>query len=104
LGLIKQIYENKGDLMNPDNYRPITLIRCLGKIFTGILRNCLEIYTQDVSQLKENQTGFRKGFSTPDNILVLQFLSQKLISSRKRLVCSFIDFKHAFDTVWRDGL
>ena len=104
LGVIKPIYKNKGDPTNPENYRPITLISCLGKLFTGILRNRLEIYAQDISLLKENQTGFRKGFSTLDNILTLQFLSQSLLSNRKKLFCAFIDFKQAFDTVWRDGL
>ena len=104
LGVIKPIYKNKGDPTNPENYRPITLISCLGKLFTGILRNRLEIYAQDISLLKENQIGFRKGFSTLGNILTLQFLSQSLLSNRKKLFCAFIDFKQAFDTVWRDGL
>lgn len=54
--------------------------------------------------IKESQAGFRKGFSTLDNILVLQFLTHTLINSKKKLLCAFVDFKQAFDTVWRGGL
>lgn len=27
-----------------------------------------------------------------------------MINSKKKLFCAFVDFKQAFDTVWRDGL
>ena len=36
-GIVKLIYKNKGDPHFPDNYRPITLLRCMGKLFTSIL-------------------------------------------------------------------
>jgi hypothetical protein len=75
-----------------------------GETFHRNFKKRLEIYAQDVFLIKENQTGFRKGYSTLDNILILQFLSQTLISSRKKLFCGFIDFKQAFDLVWGDGL
>ena len=32
LGTIKPIYKNKGDPKLPENYRPITILSCLGKI------------------------------------------------------------------------
>ena len=39
-----------------------------------------------------------------DHILTLQFLSHILLSRKKKLFCAFVDFKQAFDTVWRSGL
>lgn len=39
-----------------------------------------------------------------DHVLSLQFLSQKLMSRKKKLFCAFKDFKQAFDSVWRNGL
>jgi hypothetical protein len=42
LGIIKPIYKNKGDSNQPENYRPISLLSCLGKLFTSILRKRLE--------------------------------------------------------------
>lgn len=42
LGIIKPIYKNKGDPKTPENYRPITILSCLGKLFTLIINNRLK--------------------------------------------------------------
>ena len=36
-GVIKPIFKQKGDVLNPENYRPITLLSCISKLFTGII-------------------------------------------------------------------
>ena len=41
VGNIVPIYKNKGDINDPKNYRPITILSCLGKLFTSILNNRL---------------------------------------------------------------
>ena len=41
IGMIKPIYRNKGDTFDPKNYRPITIVSCLGKLFTAILNERL---------------------------------------------------------------
>ena len=52
----------------------------------------------------ENQGGFRKGYSTNDNLLSLHILIHIMKKKKKKLYCAFIDFAKAFDTVWRNGL
>ena len=38
-GIIKQIYKQKGSKQEPDNYRPITILSCQGKLFTSVLNS-----------------------------------------------------------------
>ena len=104
LGNILPIYKNKGDIQNPENYRPITLLSCLGKLFTAIINNRLNDFATERNLISDSQTGFRKGFSTTENIFIIKSLIDILKSRNKKLFCAFVDFKQAFDTVWRDGL
>jgi hypothetical protein len=48
--------------------------------------------------------GFRKGYSTTDNLFVIYMLNSIMKNKKKKLYCAFIDFAKAFDTVWRKGL
>ena len=89
-GMIKPIYKNKGDLLNPENYRPITLLSCLGKLFTAVLNDRLNAFLADNNILLENQAGFRKHYSTTDHIFVLQSLFELLKLKKKRKNCTVL--------------
>lgn len=54
--------------------------------------------------MKENQAGFRKGYSTIDHVFLLHYLVENLKHQKKKLFCCFVDFSKAFDSVWRVGL
>jgi hypothetical protein len=51
IGMIKPIYKNKGDKFNPNNYRPITIVSCLGKLFTAILNERLTEFSESLCSL-----------------------------------------------------
>ena len=103
-GVIKPIFKNKGCPTDPDNFRAITLISYLGKLFTSILNTRFNIFSNELGIISENQTVFSKGFSTQDNIFVLHALIELYFLFGKKLFCTFVDFRKAFDTVWRTGL
>ena len=103
-GMIKPIYKHKGDSSQPENYRPITILSCFGKLFTAVLNLRLNVFLNTYDVLNENQAGFRAGYSTNDHIFVLHALIEILKSKKLKLFCSFIDFSKAFDSVWRVGL
>ena len=103
-GIIIPVYKNKGCPTDPDNFRAITLIRCLGKLFTSIVNTRLNFFANEVTLIHENQAGFRKGYSTIDNIFVLHVLIELYFSFGRKLFCTFIDFRKAFDTVSRSDL
>ena len=71
---ILPIYKNKGNIRHPENYRPITILSCFGKLFTSILNTRITKYIEENENINSCQTGFRKGFSTTDNLFVLQSL------------------------------
>ena len=68
-GCIIPIYKKKGSKLDPENYRPITLYSCLGKLFTAIINPRLQTFSNDFDIIQENQTGFREKYSTIDNVL-----------------------------------
>jgi len=103
-GTIIPIYKNKGDIKQPENHRPITLLSCLGKLFTSIINQRLTEYIESYNLLNYNQCGFRRNHSTVDNIFVLHILSEYCKIRRTKLFCAFIDFQKAFDSVWRSAL
>ena len=103
-GIIRPIFKRSGDPKQPENYRPITILSCFGKLFTAILNLRLNNFLQFHNILEENQAGFRSGYSTTDHIFTLHTLTEILKKKKKKLFCSFIDFSKAFDSVWRTGL
>ena len=52
----------KGDISNIENYRPISLLSQVYKLFTGIIANRLTNKLDSYQPVE--QTGFRKGYST----------------------------------------
>ena len=94
----------KGDKNNVDNYRGITLLSTLGKLFSRILNNRLTTWAETYSVYIEAQAGFREHMSTTDNIFVLHGLITHSLNNDQQLFCSFIDFSKAFDYVVRDVL
>ena len=70
-GIINPIYKNKGDPYMPENYRPITLLSCMGKLFTSIIKDRLQKFVDKHNIINEYQTGFRPGYSTIDNMFIL---------------------------------
>ena len=48
IGMIKPIFKQKGSSDDLDNYRSITILSCLGKLFTSIINNKLVEYFDEV--------------------------------------------------------
>ena len=102
-GLITPIHKS-GSKSDPGNYRGICISSCLGKFFTSILNTRLNVFLKENNILNSYQIGFRPGFRTSDHLLVLKTLIDFYKSSRKPLFTCFVDFRKAYDSVWREGL
>ena len=83
-GLIVPLHK-KGNIGNVENYRGITLLSVVGKLFTSILNTRLNEWAEQYQVYVEAQSGFRKGMSTVDNIYVLHSLITYSINEKKKL-------------------
>ena len=103
-GIIVPIYKRKGETTDPNNYRGITLVSVLGKVFTKLINTRIDTFLNSNSILLDNQAGFRKNMSTADQVFVLQNLIDVFLKKGKKLFVAWVDYEKAFDKVWRQGL
>ena len=55
VGIIKPLYTNSGDRGSPDNYRGITILKCLGKLFPNLLNDRLTQFVNKNDILDQNR-------------------------------------------------
>ena len=112
ISFISPIYKNKGEKSDPNNYRGISIISCLGKLFTALINERLTKFADINDIIGEEQAGFRAGYSTQDHIFTLHAIIESYLNqlnnipTKKRpyLYCAFIDYQKAFDLVDRQCL
>ena len=88
----------KGDKRNMNNYRPISLLPVLSKIFEKILNAQLTEHLDKYKIIDENQYGFRSGHSTEDAITKFIDTIEKELLTKKHVVSIYIDVSKAFDS------
>lgn len=99
--IIVPIYKKK-DKLDCNNYRGVSLLCHISKVFTQILLQRMRARTDEI--LSEEQAGFRANRSTVDQIFTLRQLAEKYTEMNRGLYIGYIDFKKAFDSIWRKGL
>jgi hypothetical protein len=88
----------------PKNYRPISLLSCIGKLFERIICSRLVSILDAKNFFNPFQTGYRKGRSTQEHLFRL---TQSIFNGFKQQKCTlaiFLDCESAFDAVWTNGL
>ena len=102
-GIITPIHK-QGEIDNPDNCKGITINSCLSKLFNLLLTKRLTTFTNDNQILKYNQIGFRKGFRTSDHVFTIKTVINEYLKENKKLCLCFVDFRKAYDSIWREAL
>ena len=82
-----------------NNYRPISVLPVLSKIFERSLSNRLICWMSRHAILSSHQFGFRKGKSTVDALISLTEYIHNGLNAKSHTVSVFIDLRKAFDTV-----
>lgn len=95
-GVIIPVFK-KGDKCNVVNYRPITLLNSLAKIFEVILYN--DILKSVESKISKHQHGFLRDMSTITNLCTFTEHASAAIEGKKQLDVIYTDCEKAFDRV-----
>jgi len=89
----------KGDKTYVDNYRPISVLTQINKVFEKLIHSRLMNFINDHKILKNHQFGFRKNHNTSHGITHLNEQIIKNLEKKKTCALLFIDLKSAFDTI-----
>ena len=92
------IYKAESKML-ASNYRPISLLPIIGKLFEKIIFTRLTSFVKKYSILYKRQYGFQHGKSTEHAIIDIQENILNSLESRETPCCLFLDFAKAFDTV-----
>lgn len=97
--LVTPLYKNKGSKQDCKNYRPISVISPIVKVFEFLLSNQIKDYFFNNKLIVNCQHGFRKNFSCETALHEIINDLNKFRYSRFNTVILFIDFCKAFDSV-----
>ena len=90
-----------GSRMETDNYRGITVLPIMEKIFEIIVYHRLSFTNEAYNKIDRYNGGFLPGSRTSDNMFILQGLIQRQLCIGNNLIVYFVDFSKAFDLINR---
>ena len=99
-GLVVMLPKGGKSPRDPENYRPITLLSAVAKLFERLLLPLLLPHTTP----REEQFGFRSGHSTTLQVARVVSHAANKLNRKESAVAAFLDVSRAFDRVWHPGL
>lgn len=97
-GKILPIFKS-GDSERVENYRPISILNVISKIFERVVLNRLLMHLEEINFICDEQHGFQKGKSTKTAIVSLVERLIDIIDSGEKAAAIFLDLSKAFDCV-----
>ena len=96
------LYKGKGDMYECSNFRGISLLSVVGKVYGRVLINRIRDKTENV--IAEVQGGFRRGRGCTDQIFTVRQICEKYLGKGKDVYFAFLDLEKAYDRVDRDAM
>ena len=95
--LVISLFEGRGSDTDPSNYRPISLLDTIYKIFAAMLQTRLASLHE--AKLRPTQYGFRGNRGTKHPLFILRRAMEWSDATSTPLHLLFLDWKQAFDSV-----
>ena len=90
-----------GDMSSTTNFRPITLLSCVFKLYERILEDRLRSFLVSNSMIPDIQKGAQRKTGTTEALFsILSVLDQ----NKGPATLALLDLSKAYDRVWREGL
>ena len=96
--------EGKESYSKPGSYRPICITAYIGKLFEKIIATRIEELLKRNNLTDPDQEGFSAGKNTIRYLNRLHLGIEADIENNLTVLCLFVDFEKAFDSVWKKGL
>ena len=90
--------------MDPSNYRGITLLNSLGKLFSSLICNRMENEIESKDIVSPSQADFRKNYRTTDHIFTLLSFIKKSYKERKVFIHVLCGLSQSHDSICRKHL
>ena len=87
----------KGNAADPSNYRPISLLPIMYKLFTKLIGSRINVVLDAAQSV--DQAGFRSGFSCEDHLFTVCRVLETTREFQIPVWAATIDYRKAFDTV-----
>jgi hypothetical protein len=102
--IVVPILKADKDPKSTASYKPISLTSTIGKSMERIINSRLNWLLETNYIIANEQAGFRIHRSTSDHIAKLSQFIKDALDDKRILTAVFIDFKSAYDSVWKENL
>ena len=102
--IVKPIFKNKGSPSECTNYRPISILSVLSKVFEKVVYRKIYSHLMEHSLLTEKQSGYREHHSTTYQLLYMTHNLYKSLDTGRDFKAIYLDISKYFDKIWHEGL
>ena len=102
--IVKRVPKPNKDAKYAKNFRPISLLSCMGKVLERIIAERLSNHMEENNLFTKSQSGFRKHRMTTEQLLRLSEEAHVAFGKKQVVAALFLDAEAAFDRCWHQGI
>ena len=103
VSLVVPVFKNVGERCTTKNYRPVSLLSVVSKVFEKLVNNRIIDHLENCGVFYDFQYGFRSTQSTADLLTVVSDRIARAFNRSEATRAVALDISKAFDRVWHAG-